>query len=159
SSGSRDLLPGRSFGPVRCFSALSAVSGRHLDDDGEGCHQQGQNLWKRRPERFHPEGEHGRKSSGREELQTLNSRTHFHIFAQASRPAGRFPTGRSHRRSCAIRPPANPRSLAYEPPSCVLTFENVADAFVPTAWMAVRQTTMIRASITAYSTAVGPSSE
>ena len=32
-------------------------------------------------------------------------------------------------------------------------------AFVPTAVIAVRQTITIRASITAYSTAVGPSSE
>src|SRR5262245_40360210 len=47
----------------------------------------------------------------------------------------------------------------YEPPSCVLTLLNVVEALVPTAWMAVRQTTMIRASMTAYSTAVGPSSE
>src|SRR5262245_57611150 len=95
----------------------------------------------------------------REEFQTLNSQPHWHIFAQVGRPAGFFPAGRLRGRYCAIGPPANPRSLAYEPPSCVLTFENVADAFVPTAWMAVRQTTMIRASITAYSTAVGPSSE
>lgn len=34
-----------------------------------------------------------------------------------------------------------------------------ADAFEPTALMAVRQTITIRASMTAYSTAVGPSSE
>ena len=36
---------------------------------------------------------------------------------------------------------------------------NVALAFVPIAVIVVKQTTTIRASITAYSTAVGPSSE
>jgi hypothetical protein len=36
---------------------------------------------------------------------------------------------------------------------------NVVLAFVPTAVIAVKQTITIRASITAYSTAVGPSSE
>src|SRR6266478_4577614 len=78
----------------------------------------------------------------REELQTLNPQPSAHNLAQVSRPAGIFPAGRLRPRPCAIRPLANPRSLTYEPPSCVLTFENVADAFVPTAWMAVRQTTM-----------------
>lgn len=36
---------------------------------------------------------------------------------------------------------------------------NVAEALVPIAWMAVRHTMTIRANMTAYSTAVGPSSE
>src|SRR5262245_22469322 len=38
------------------------------------------------------------------------------------------------------------------------TFENVWLAFEPRVVIAAMQTTMIRASITAYSTAVGPSS-
>src|SRR3954462_10337367 len=40
----------------------------------------------------------------------------------------------------------------------VATLENVLLAFEPRAVMAAMQTTMIRASMTAYSTAVGPSS-
>src|SRR5438874_2129132 len=40
----------------------------------------------------------------------------------------------------------------------LLTWPKVALALVPSAVMAAMQTTMIRASITAYSTAVGPSS-
>src|SRR6516165_7493097 len=40
----------------------------------------------------------------------------------------------------------------------LLTLVNVLLALVPRAVMAVMHTTMIRASITAYSTAVGPSS-
>ena len=36
---------------------------------------------------------------------------------------------------------------------------NVSAALVPMAWIAVKQTITIRASITAYSTAVGPSSD
>src|SRR5689334_8175437 len=43
--------------------------------------------------------------------------------------------------------------------SAVPTAVNLALALVPTAWIAVKQTTTIKASITAYSTAVGPSSE
>src|SRR5581483_10363901 len=39
-----------------------------------------------------------------------------------------------------------------------LTLENVLLALLPRAVMAVMQTTIIRASMTAYSTAVGPSS-
>src|SRR5438067_1462771 len=46
----------------------------------------------------------------------------------------------------------------YEPPILLLTDVNVAFAFVPRAVMATRHTTMMSASITAYSTAVGPSS-
>jgi hypothetical protein len=40
-----------------------------------------------------------------------------------------------------------------------LTALNIVLALVPTALIAVRQTTTINASMTAYSTAVGPSSE
>ena len=40
----------------------------------------------------------------------------------------------------------------------LLTFANVLLALVPTVWIAVKHTMTIRASITAYSTAVGPSS-
>ena len=40
----------------------------------------------------------------------------------------------------------------------MLTFVKAVLAFVPIALMAVKQTTTIRASMTAYSTAVGPSS-
>ncbi len=43
--------------------------------------------------------------------------------------------------------------------SCVDTELKVADAFVPIERIAVKQTITIRASITAYSTAVGPSSD
>src|SRR5262249_40022764 len=46
----------------------------------------------------------------------------------------------------------------YEPAILLLTVVNVALALVPRAVMATRQTTIMRASITAYSTAVGPSS-
>lgn len=45
------------------------------------------------------------------------------------------------------------------PPSSDATLVNVAFAFVPIERIAVKQTITIRASITAYSTAVGPSSE
>jgi hypothetical protein len=48
--------------------------------------------------------------------------------------------------------------FAYEPASLLLTVVNVAFAFVPSAVIATRQTTMINANMTAYSTAVGPSS-
>jgi hypothetical protein len=41
----------------------------------------------------------------------------------------------------------------------VATLSNVALAFVPMFVIATKQTTMIRANMTAYSTAVGPSSE
>jgi hypothetical protein len=41
----------------------------------------------------------------------------------------------------------------------VATLSNVVFAFVPIELMAVKQTMMIKANITAYSTAVGPSSE
>ena len=44
-------------------------------------------------------------------------------------------------------------------PSCAETFVKVALALLPIAWIAVRQTTTMRANMTAYSTAVGPSSE
>src|SRR5207247_691581 len=48
---------------------------------------------------------------------------------------------------------------AYElPPTALPTVVNVVLALVPRAVIAVMQTTTIRASITAYSTAVGPSS-
>jgi hypothetical protein len=40
----------------------------------------------------------------------------------------------------------------------LLTLVNVAFALVPRAVMAIRHTTMINDNITAYSTAVGPSS-
>lgn len=43
-------------------------------------------------------------------------------------------------------------------PIAVATSSNFVDALVPTDVMAVRQTTTIKANITAYSTAVGPSS-
>src|SRR3954452_14096609 len=43
-------------------------------------------------------------------------------------------------------------------PIVLLTLEKVLLALLPRAVMAVMQTTMIRASMTAYSTAVGPSS-
>jgi hypothetical protein len=48
----------------------------------------------------------------------------------------------------------------YEPaaPMAEPTLPNVALALVPRAVIAIRQTTMIKASMTAYSTAVGPSS-
>jgi hypothetical protein len=46
----------------------------------------------------------------------------------------------------------------YEPPNALAALENVVLAFVPIDWMAVKQTTTISDSITAYSTAVGPSS-
>jgi hypothetical protein len=39
------------------------------------------------------------------------------------------------------------------------TVLNMALALLPMALMAARQTTMIKASMTAYSTAVGPSSD
>src|SRR5947199_49036 len=55
-------------------------------------------------------------------------------------------TNPSHRRQLEVEPMASP------------TFEKVLLAFVPRAVMAVMHTTMIRASMTAYSTAVGPSS-
>src|SRR3954451_10427227 len=44
------------------------------------------------------------------------------------------------------------------PAMVLLTLEKVALALVPSAVMATMHTTMIRASMTAYSTAVGPSS-
>jgi len=47
---------------------------------------------------------------------------------------------------------------AYEPAIWLLTVVKVALALEPSAVMATRQTTMISASMTAYSTAVGPSS-
>src|SRR5262249_35689599 len=47
---------------------------------------------------------------------------------------------------------------AYDPASLLLTVVKVALALVPSAVIATRQTTMIRANMTAYSTAVGPSS-
>jgi hypothetical protein len=47
---------------------------------------------------------------------------------------------------------------AYEPLNTLAALENVVLAFVPIDWMAVKQTTTISDSITAYSTAVGPSS-
>src|SRR5262245_22885410 len=48
---------------------------------------------------------------------------------------------------------------AYEPLILALTLLNVLFVAVPSAWMAMKQTRMIRASMMAYSTAVGPSSE
>ena len=50
-----------------------------------------------------------------------------------------------------------PRGQAYEP-SLVDTLLNVLLAFVPIDWIDVRHTKTINASISAYSTAVGPSS-
>jgi hypothetical protein len=55
------------------------------------------------------------------------------------------------------RAPDVPRRDTYV--SAFFTELNLLFALVPTAWMAVRQTTTIKASMTAYSTAVGPSSE
>src|ERR1051325_3862369 len=51
------------------------------------------------------------------------------------------------------------RLLAYVPDSELPTFVNVVFALVPMVPMDAKQTTMIKASITASSTAVGPSSE
>src|SRR5437867_802821 len=50
--------------------------------------------------------------------------------------------------------------FGYDPAAPILlpTVPKVALALVPRAVIATRQTTMIRASMTAYSTAVGPSS-
>jgi len=45
------------------------------------------------------------------------------------------------------------------PPSCWATLLNVEFARVPMERIAVKQTTTIKANMTAYSTAVGPSSE
>src|SRR5262249_44801919 len=65
------------------------------------------------------------------------------------------------------RPLATPRvvvdeitTAAYEPaePTALPTVENVRFALLPSVAMAAMQTTMINASMTAYSTAVGPSS-
>src|SRR5438094_1911229 len=57
------------------------------------------------------------------------------------------------------RPPCR-GSKTYEPaaPMAEPTLPTVALALVPSAVIAIRQTTMIKASMTAYSTAVGPSS-
>ena len=57
-------------------------------------------------------------------------------------------------RTTAAGPPAD-----YEALSFVATLLNVVLALVPIAVMAVKHTMMISANITAYSTAVGPSSE
>src|SRR5437764_13650678 len=53
-----------------------------------------------------------------------------------------------------------PAQLAVPPAGAALvaTLENVLLAFEPRVVMAAMQTTMMRASMTAYSTAVGPSS-
>jgi hypothetical protein len=54
----------------------------------------------------------------------------------------------------------NQRLADYEPPgSAVAMLLNVALARVPIAWIETKQTITMRASITAYSTAVGPSSD
>jgi hypothetical protein len=50
-------------------------------------------------------------------------------------------------------------SAAYEPLILALTLLNVFLVTSPRRSIAIRQVTMIRASMTAYSTAVGPSSE
>src|SRR5438270_6282732 len=64
-------------------------------------------------------------------------------------------SGPKERGKCIRRPIDAP---AYEPEVFRATLANVLLALEPRAVMAVMQTTTIRASITAYSTAVGPSS-
>src|SRR5262249_29784784 len=56
------------------------------------------------------------------------------------------------------KPAVDVASGGAQEPKALSTWAKVALALVPRAVMATRQTTMIRASITAYSTAVGPSS-
>src|SRR5204863_1577304 len=60
------------------------------------------------------------------------------------------------------RPPCHAVALVGTqlevPPMVLLTLEKVLLALLPSAVMATMHTTMIRASMTAYSTAVGPSS-
>src|SRR5688500_3137690 len=56
---------------------------------------------------------------------------------------------------------AGPLAVGQLPPAgggCAATFENVLLAFEPRVVMAAMHTTMMSASMTAYSTAVGPSS-
>ncbi len=140
--GSGAGIPGRHRVPVRCFNALSMVGRRGVHDDGQRGHQQRQHLWNRSPERFHPERKHGGKS-GKKRRSKHDVATQSHASFRPTRiaprgagpPPGREisrPDGRAdgrarsdHRRTRYI--------LSYEPPNCVLTFENVADAFVPTA--------------------------
>lgn len=55
-------------------------------------------------------------------------------------------------------PPAGAQLLSGLAEALREALLNVEDAFEPIAVMATMQTTMIKASITAYSTAVGPSS-
>jgi hypothetical protein len=50
-------------------------------------------------------------------------------------------------------------SAGYDPLILALTLLNVLLVALPSAWIAMMQTRMIMASMTAYSTAVGPSSE
>jgi hypothetical protein len=59
----------------------------------------------------------------------------------------------------AIKPTKPPSPCHYEDGRVLATLLNVALVLVPTELMAVKQTITIRANITAYSTAVGPSSE
>jgi hypothetical protein len=73
----------------------------------------------------------------------------------------------THRHSCIVRTfcartvsrvDAQPDQLPPAGVALVATLLNVLLAFDPNVVMAAMQTTMMRASITAYSTAVGPSS-
>jgi hypothetical protein len=50
------------------------------------------------------------------------------------------------------------KEIAYEPPTAEDTLPKVSLALVPKAVIAAKQMTIIKASMTAYSTAVGPSS-
>src|SRR5439155_17542479 len=86
------------------------------------------------------------------------------------KPAAEYPLvskrrlGNKRGRAAVPGSPAGAMALThqanYEPaaPMADPTFPNVALALVPRAVMAIRQTTIIRASMTAYSTAVGTSS-
>src|SRR6185312_14275781 len=56
------------------------------------------------------------------------------------------------------RPPRRSRPRDHEPETELWTELNVPLMLVPRLWRMAMQTTTIRASITAYSTAVGPSS-
>jgi hypothetical protein len=62
--------------------------------------------------------------------------------------------------AAVIRPVfAQPPIRQLAPPIEAATLLNVVEALLPIAVIAVKQTMMISASITAYSTAVGPSSD
>lgn len=128
---------------VRCFRELSLVCDRRVHDHGDGSHQQRQQLWQRRRERFHPERKHGLQSDERELGNRGSCRASFWKNSSlqnacrlsANRPAGeKSPAGRRRLRPCAIRSRANAGRSAYEPvPNWLLTLVNVEEAFVPTA--------------------------